>query len=199
MMTRPDTITAETMAKIRDDIEKGANPPFSIAFVPDGQDFDSETGEVFPRVLFRRLPHGAGLPLPSYETAHAAGMDLRAAFDCAAFDADSAEIYPGERMLVRTGFAIALPAGTEAQIRPRSGLAANCGITVLNAPGTIDSDYRGEIKVLLINHGDEKHTIRHGDRIAQLVIAPVARAAAVEVDELPATARGSNGFGSTGT
>ena len=142
-------------------------------------------------VAILRLPHGEGLALPAYETEHAAGMDLRAAED--------AILPPGGRALVATGFAIALPHGFEAQVRPRSGLAARHGVTVLNAPGTIDADYRGEIKVILINHGDQAFAIKRGDRIAQMIVAPVTHATLVPVDgELSATARGTGGFGSTG-
>jgi dUTP pyrophosphatase len=145
-------------------------------------------------VQLLRLPHAEGLPLPSYETAHAAGMDLRAAV------ADDAPLtlQPASWVLVPTGLGIALPAGYEAQIRPRSGLAAKHGITCLNSPGTIDSDYRGEVKVILINHGPEAFVIRRGERIAQMVIAPVTQAVWVEVDVLDETARGAGGFGSTG-
>jgi dUTP pyrophosphatase len=185
--------TAEIMEKIRVDIMQ-AHPLMWIG--PDG------ATERVPEVLFRRLPHGQGLPLPAYETENAAGMDLRAALtddDLELPDGDFMTIWPGSRRLIRTGFTIAVPVGYEAQVRPRSGLALKHGITVLNSPGTIDADYRGEVGVILINLGDEKFTIRRGDRIAQMVIAPVARAASLEVDELPETARGSNGFGSTGT
>ena len=141
-----------------------------------------------------RLEHGRDLPLPAYETNGAAGMDLRAAV------ADDAPLVlrPGERATAPTGIAIALPDGYEAQVRPRSGLALRSGVTQLNTPGTIDSDYRGEIKVILINHGEEAVTIRRGDRIAQLVIAPVVRGAWAEREALDATARGDGGFGSTG-
>jgi len=142
-------------------------------------------------VSIQRLASGEGLPLPSYETAGAAGMDLRAA--------EAAVLKPGARCLMPTGFAIALPAGYEAQVRPRSGLAVKHGVTVLNAPGTIDSDYRGEIKVPLINHGDTDFIIARGDRIAQMVIAAVARAIWTETANLEATARGVSGFGSSGT
>lgn len=130
------------------------------------------------------------LDLPAYATSGSAGLDL-----CAAH---AHRIEPGERKLVGTGFAIALPSSCEGQIRPRSGLAARSGVTVLNAPGTIDADYRGEVKVLLINLGVEPVGIEPGDRIAQLVVAPVSRLRLVEVDTLPATARGAGGFGSTG-
>ncbi len=142
------------------------------------------------KVEIQRLAHGADLPLPSYATAGSAGLDLRAA--------DAHSLKPGGRALVATGIAIALPQGFEAQVRPRSGLAVKHGVTVLNAPGTIDCDYRGEIKVPLINHGSEDFTIARGDRIAQMVIAPVVVARLAEVDSLEATARGAGGFGSSG-
>jgi dUTP pyrophosphatase len=146
-------------------------------------------------VRIMRLPHGADLPLPSYQSEHAAGLDL-----LAAVPADSAlTLAPGARALVATGIAIALPAGHEAQVRPRSGLAARHGLTVLNAPGTVDADYRGEIKVLLINHGSEAVAIARGMRIAQLVIAPVAQARLEEATALDGTPRGKDGFGSTGS
>jgi len=141
-----------------------------------------------------RLPHGAGLPLPSYQSNAAAGLDLIAAVP----DAAPLVIAAGARAAVPTGIAIALPAGTEAQVRPRSGLARSHGVTVLNAPGTIDADYRGEIQVLLINHGSESFAVTRGMRIAQLVIANVAQAALSEVDALDETPRGTGGFGSTG-
>jgi dUTP pyrophosphatase len=141
-------------------------------------------------VAILRLSHGEGLALPAYETEHAAGMDLRAAED--------ALLPPGGRAMVATGFAIALPEGFEAQVRPRSGLAARHGVTLLNSPGTIDADYRGEIKVILINHGSDTFAIRRGDRIAQMVIAPVTRARLKEERELSGTVRGAGGFGSTG-
>ncbi len=144
-------------------------------------------------VSIKRLEHAAELLLPAYETAHAAGMDLMA---CIPADM---QLQPGERALVPTGFAIALPEGFEAQVRPRSGLAVKHGITVLNAPGTIDADYRGEIGVILINLGQAAFAISRGMRIAQMVIAPVARAAWHETDTLDDTQRGSGGFGSTGT
>ncbi len=147
-----------------------------------------------PQIRLRRLPHGAGLPLPAYQSAHAAGLDLAAAV---ASDA-SVTLAPGARSLVPTGFAIALPIGFEAQVRPRSGLAARDGVTVLNTPGTIDADYRGEIQVILINLGNEPFTIARGMRIAQLVVAPVARAGVAEVGTLDDTPRGTGGFGSTG-
>jgi len=140
-----------------------------------------------------RLAHGADLPLPAYETAGAAGMDLRASVG-----EESVILAPGARAMVPTGLAIALPEGFEAQVRPRSGLAIKHGITQLNTPGTIDSDYRGELKVILINHGQEPFTVAHGDRIAQLVIAPVIQAVWAELETLDETSRGSAGFGSTG-
>jgi dUTP pyrophosphatase len=146
------------------------------------------------KIDIRRLPHGQGLMLPTYQSAHAAGLDLSAAVP-----EDSPLILsPGQRALVPTGLSIALPSGYEAQVRPRSGLASKHGVTVLNAPGTVDADYRGEIGVLLINHGDAPFTIRRGERIAQMVIASVVRAELVSADELSVTDRGSGGFGSTG-
>jgi dUTP pyrophosphatase len=145
-------------------------------------------------IAIQRLAGAQGLPLPSYESTGAAGMDLAAAVGLAS----PLILKPGERALVPTGFAIALPEGFEAQVRPRSGLAAKNGITVLNAPGTIDSDYRGEIKVLLANLGDRDFVLEHGARIAQLVVAPVARAVWNECDELSVTLRAGGGFGSTG-
>jgi dUTP pyrophosphatase len=146
-------------------------------------------------VRITRLAHSDGLPLPAYQTALAAGMDLMAAVPADA----PMTIAPGARALVPTGLAIALPPGTEAQVRPRSGLAVRHGLTVLNAPGTIDADYRGEIQVLLVNLGSESVGISRGMRIAQLVIAAVARAEFHEVSSLDETARGSGGFGSTGS
>ncbi len=141
-------------------------------------------------VQIMRLPHGQDLELPAYATAGAAGLDLRAA--------EAAILKPGSRCLMPTGIAIALPPLHEAQVRPRSGLAAKHGVTVLNAPGTIDEDYRGEIKVPLINHGDVDFKIQRGDRIAQMVIAPVTQAKLVAVSRLDETTRGSGGFGSSG-
>ena len=146
-------------------------------------------------IAVQRLPHGADLALPRYETDGAAGMDLVAAI---AAD-EPLMLASGARVLVPTGLAIALPQGFEAQVRPRSGLAAKNGITVLNSPGTIDCDYRGEIKVILINHGSDAFTITRGTRIAQMVIAPVTRGIFREVASLDETARGAGGFGSTGT
>lgn len=143
-------------------------------------------------VDLKQLPHGADFQLPDYATAQSAAVDLQAAID------DTLVIAPGKRAMVETGIAIALPAGFEAQVRPRSGLAAKNGVTVLNSPGTIDADYRGEIKVILINHGDEAFTIERGMRIAQLVVAPVTQVAWNAVADLDETARGAGGFGSTG-
>lgn len=141
-------------------------------------------------VLVKRLPHGEGLDLPAYATEGAAGMDV--------LSAEDVTIAPGGRHAVATGLALAIPPGFEIQVRPRSGLALKHGITVPNTPGTIDSDYRGELKVILINHGADAFDIRRGDRVAQLVLAPVTRAAWLETDELDDTARGAGGFGSTG-
>ncbi|HEX7775836.1 MAG TPA: dUTP diphosphatase [Parvibaculum sp.] len=146
-------------------------------------------------IAVQRLPHSEGLALPRYETEGAAGMDLIAAVP----EAEPLVLAPGARAMVPTGLAIALPKGFEAQVRPRSGLAAKNGITCLNSPGTIDCDYRGEVKVILINHGPEAFTITRGARIAQMVIAPVTRAVLSEVESLDETARGAGGFGSTGT
>ena len=146
------------------------------------------------KVEVRQLPHGEGLPLPAYQSAHAAGLDLLAAVP----EAAPMTIAPGKHALVPTGLSIALPPGYEAQVRPRSGLALKHGVTVLNAPGTVDADYRGEIGVLLINHGGVPFEIRRGERIAQMVIASVARAELVPAASLSATDRGSGGFGSTG-
>lgn len=141
-----------------------------------------------------RLPHAAGLPLPAYQSALAAGLDLLAAVPAPA----PVAIAPGGRAMIPTGIAIALPRGHEAQVRPRSGLAARHGVTVLNTPGTIDADYRGELQVILINHGAEPFIVERGMRIAQLVIARVERAKLVEVESLDATARAGGGMGSTG-
>ena len=141
-------------------------------------------------VPVKRLPHGHGLDLPAYATAGAAGMDV--------VSAEDVTIAPGARHAVATGLAMAIPHGFEVQVRPRSGLALKHGITVPNTPGTIDSDYRGELKVILINHSAEAFAIRRGDRVAQLVLAPVTRAVWLAVDELDETARGAGGFGSTG-
>lgn len=144
-------------------------------------------------IALKRLPNGEGLPLPEYATEGSAGLDLAAALD------RPLELEPGARALIPTGFAIALPTGYEAQVRPRSGLALKLGLTVLNAPGTIDCDYRGELGVILANLGENRIAIHRGMRIAQLVVAPVSRAQLAEVAELPASNRAENGFGSTGT
>ena len=154
-----------------------------------------EPAETLTEVRVQRLLHGQDLPLPSYQSAHAAGLDLLAALQ----DDAPLAIAPGARALVPTGIAIALPLNFEAQVRPRSGLAVRHGLTVLNSPGTIDADYRGEIKVLLVNLGSEAVTITRGMRIAQLVIAPVARATLRESASLDETGRGLGGFGSTGS
>jgi dUTP pyrophosphatase len=144
------------------------------------------------KVALQRLAHGAGLPLPGYATADAAGMDLVAAVTM------PVTLAPGERGLVPTGLAIALPPGFEAQVRPRSGLALKHGVTLLNSPGTIDADYRGEIGVILVNLGQAPFTVERGTRIAQMVVAPVTRVSWAETATLPETARGAGGFGSTG-
>ena len=148
-----------------------------------------------PLLNLVRLPHGEGLELPAYESAGAAGMDLRAAIE----DGEQLVIRPFKRMLVPTGFIFEIPHGYEGQVRPRSGLAFTYGITCLNTPGTIDSDYRGEVKVLLVNLGDEEFAVTRGMRIAQLVVAPVTRVTVEEHQTSSATARGAGGFGSTGT
>lgn len=145
-------------------------------------------------IIFRRLPHNPDLPLPSYESDDAAGMDLHAAV----YRDRPMTIPPGARALIPTGLAMALPTGYEAQVRPRSGLALRHGITVLNSPGTIDADYRGELGVILFNTGDTSFEVQRGDRIAQLVVAPVATVHVVEAETLPDSRRGVAGFGSTG-
>ncbi len=145
-------------------------------------------------VQVRPLPHFAGLDMPAYETSGSAGMDVRAAVP----EDAPVTLAPGARAMVETGLSVAIPEGYEIQVRPRSGLAAKHGLTCLNTPGTIDSDYRGEIKVILINLGAEAFVIKRGERVAQLVLAPVTRLAWSEVDELGATTRGTGGFGSTG-
>ncbi|MBC2777527.1 dUTP diphosphatase [Parasphingopyxis marina] len=142
-------------------------------------------------IRLKRLPHGEGLPMPAYASAGAAGMDVVTAEDFT--------LEPGERMAVPSGFAIAIPDGYEVQVRPRSGLAFKHGVTCLNTPGTIDSDYRGEVKVILANLGSAPFSALRGERIAQLVPAPVLRAEMIEVEELDDTVRGTGGFGSTGT
>ena len=144
------------------------------------------------KLRIQRLPEGEGLPLPRYMTDHAAGMDL-----CAAV-AETVTLAPGESLLIPTGLKIAVPAGYEAQIRPRSGLAARHGVTLLNAPGTVDADYRGQVCVVVVNHGREPFVVHRGDRIAQMVIAPVSRVEVEEVAELDDTARSEGGFGHTG-
>jgi len=146
------------------------------------------------KIEIKQLPHGEGLPLPAYQSAHAAGLDLLAAVA----EDTPLVLAPGAHVLVPTGLAIALPEGFEAQVRPRSGLAAKHGVTILNAPGTVDADYRGEISVILVNLGHEAFVVRRGERIAQMVIATVARADLVPVATLGSTERGSGGFGSTG-
>lgn len=148
-----------------------------------------------PQVKITQLPHGLGLALPAYETVEAAGMDLRAALH----EGEDVVLAPGRHALIPTGLAMALPPGFEAQVRPRSGLAAKNGVSVLNTPGTIDSDYRGEVKIILINLGQEDFTVSRDMRIAQMIIAPVVQAQLVAVDLLDETARGAGGFGSTGT
>ncbi len=150
------------------------------------------TVTVAPMVKIKRLANGEGLGLPRYETALATGCDVRAAVTAPLV------LKPGMRFMVPTGIAIALPPGWEAQMRPRSGLAAKYGVSCVNAPGTIDADYRGELKVILINHGAEDFTINRGDRIGQMVIAPVYQARFEEVEDLDETERGQGGFGSTG-
>ncbi|ASS54786.1 dUTP diphosphatase [Rhizobium leguminosarum] len=150
--------------------------------------------DVSPRLKLIRLPNGEGLDLPAYESKGAAGMDLRAAVD----EAAPLTLLPGKRALVPTGFIFEIPEHFEGQVRPRSGLAFKNGITCLNSPGTVDSDYRGEVKVLLVNLGEEAFVISRGMRIAQMVIAPVTQARVVEITEASETVRGAGGFGSTG-
>lgn len=148
-----------------------------------------------PRIEIKRLDHAKGLALPAYETDEAAGMDLRAALA----EGETMVLQPGQQAMVPTGLSMAIPKGFEAQVRPRSGLAAKHGLTVLNTPGTIDSDYRGEVKIILINLGQEDFTVERNMRIAQMIIAPVVQASLIEVETLDETARGLGGFGSTGT
>jgi dUTP pyrophosphatase len=155
----------------------------------------TKSSEVLPQFGIVRLPHAEGLALPAYESAGAAGMDLRAAVP----EDRPILILPGKRALVPTGLILEIPEGYEGQVRPRSGLALNHGVTCLNTPGTIDSDYRGELKVLLVNLGEDPYVVARGARIAQIVFARVARMAAAEKSLAGDTARGSNGFGSTGT
>lgn len=145
------------------------------------------------RVRLRRLPHAADLPLPEPASSGSAGLDLRAAIE------DELELAPGQRLQVPTGVSLELPSGWEGQVRPRSGLAARHGVTLLNTPGTIDSDYRGEVQVIVVNLGQEAFRLRRGDRIAQLVVAPVSRVVVEEVESLSDTQRGEGGFGSTGS
>ena len=147
-----------------------------------------------PTIPIVRLPHAEGLPLPAYETAQAAGMDLRAAVP----EGEPLTLKPGARFAVPTGLAMAIPDGFEGQVRPRSGLAFKHGVTCLNSPGTIDADYRGEVKVILINHGAEDFVIRRGERIGQLIVAPVVQTQWAQVESLDDTVRGAGGFGSTG-
>ncbi len=144
------------------------------------------------RVEIKRLPHGQGLDLPAYMTEHAAGLDLPAGLEA------TFVVNPGDIVMIPTGFSLAIPVGHEGQVRPRSGLAIRHGLTLINSPGTIDADYRGELKVAMINLGRQPVTINRGDRLAQLIIAPVTRAQLVEVDELPPSQRGEGGFGHTG-
>ncbi|MBB3655956.1 dUTP pyrophosphatase [Rhizobium sp. BK650] len=150
--------------------------------------------DTLPTLNLIRLPNGRGLDLPAYETRGAAGMDLRAAID----EDKPLVLAPGKRALVPTGFVFEIPEGFEGQVRPRSGLAAKNGVTCLNSPGTVDSDYRGEVKVILINHGEEDFTVTRGMRIGQMVIAPFIQARVAEVSETTETVRGAGGFGSTG-
>ncbi len=144
------------------------------------------------KIFFKKLEHAKDLPFPAFETKASAGMDLRAALN------EPVTLEPGERALIPTGLQMALPDGYEAQIRPRSGLAIRNGITMLNSPGTIDADYRGEVKVIAINHGNEKFVVEHGDRIAQMVISKVYQLDTEETENLDETSRGEGGFGSTG-
>jgi dUTP pyrophosphatase len=144
------------------------------------------------KIEIKRLPHAEGIDLPSYKSSDAAGMDIRAALD------ETILLKPGERALIPTGLQFAIPRGYEIQVRPRSGLAIKHGITMLNSPGTIDADYRGEVKLIAINHGQHNFKIERGERLAQLIIAPVVQMPVVEVDKLNETERGDGGFGSTG-
>ncbi|MBV1698001.1 MAG: dUTP diphosphatase [Hyphomicrobiales bacterium] len=153
------------------------------------------SGDTRVQLRIMRLPHGADLPLPDYHSAQAAGLDLLASVP----DGAPVEIAPGKRAAIPTGIALALPAGYEGQVRPRSGMALQHGVTVLNAPGTVDADYRGEVQVILVNLGSEPFLVRRGMRVAQLVIAALTRASVVEATHLDSTARATGGFGSTGT
>lgn len=175
--------------------EIGSRGGFPDAFDDDDDDLDFDNWDVPPQVDVMQLPHGKGLPLPNYQTEGSVGMDLAAAIA----EGTVVTIEPGKRALIPTGLKVSLPLEMEGQIRPRSGLALKYGVTVLNAPGTIDTDYRGEIGVLLINHGDDPFKIARGDRIAQIVFKFVARVDLIEDDDLEETDRGGGGFGSTGT
>ena len=188
------TSKAQLLAQIAAEIGS-ANPFGNDPFDFDDPDFDDDAWDVPPQVDIMQLPHGKGLPLPSYQTEGSVGMDLAAAIA----EGTVVTIEPGKRALIPTGLKISLPLEMEGQIRPRSGLALKYGVTVLNAPGTIDTDYRGEIGVLLINHGDDPFKITRGDRIAQIVFKFVARVDLIEDDDLDDTDRSGGGFGSTGT
>ena len=195
------------LSRVKDIVATKENPPKDSETTPKVTEvtativtnepsikIDNSAASVKPMIAVEKLPHFGDLDLPKYETEQSAGMDLRAALKNGEF----IDILPGRRALVPTGLKIALPPGFEAQIRPRSGLALKNGITCLNSPGTIDADYRGEVGIILINHGWEAFRIARGDRIAQMVIAPVTQAAWFEVDGLDKTERGEGGFGSTG-
>lgn len=175
----------------------GPQGDFSVRTWGDARDLSvdahmTHVDDLSPLIQVVRMPHLGDLPLPAYESAGAAGMDLRAAIE------GTWVLAPGERALVPTGLSMAIPEGFEVQVRPRSGLAVKHGVTVLNTPGTVDSDYRGEIKVPLINHGEESFVVARGERIAQMIVAPVVQARLRVVAELGTTARGTGGFGSTG-
>jgi dUTP pyrophosphatase len=177
------TEVAATIVESKTQVKNNTTLPPPLAAAP-----------IKPLITVEKLPHFGDLEMPKYETEQSAGMDLRAALG----EKEHIDILPGRRALIPTGLKIALPPGYEAQIRPRSGLALKNGITCLNSPGTIDADYRGEVGIILINHGWEAFRIKRGDRIAQMVIAPVTQAAWLEVDALDTTERGEGGFGSTG-
>lgn len=177
------TEVAATIVESKTQVKNNTTLPPPLAAAP-----------IKPLITVEKLPHFGDLEMPKYETEQSAGMDLRAALG----EKEHIDILPGRRALIPTGLKIALPPGYEAQIRPRSGLALKNGITCLNSPGTIDADYRGEVGIILINHGWEAFRIKRGDRIAQMVIAPVTQAAWLEVDALDITERGEGGFGSTG-